>query len=159
MELGKGEIVLGNLDTPWAKTHAARTHCCLLSKCLHAGLCADGNFELPSLKHSTTVHTATLSAPVIAATCTPILLASMQTAIISNARSPTSVREVWYQQFHQRDLPALLGVCPYGPAAWPDPSHLAFFGLLSEAFPPPACPHNKLYTTVSTLHDNTGRGI
>ena len=72
-----------------------------------------------------------------------------------NARSPASVSEVWYQVLHQRDLPALLGVCPHGPAAWPDPSHLAFFGLLLEAFPPPACPHNKLNMTVSTPDDNT----
>ncbi len=72
-----------------------------------------------------------------------------------NLRSLASMSERWYQLLYHRDLPALLGVCPYGPAAWPDPSHLAFSGLLSEAFPPPAGPHNKLYTTVSTLHDNT----
>lgn len=73
---------------------------------------------------------------------------------LPNARSPASVSEVWYQLLHQRDLPALLGVCPHGPAAWPDPSHLAFSGFLSEAFPPPACPHNMLNTTVSAFHDN-----
>ena len=74
---------------------------------------------------------------------------------LPNAQSPASVSEVWYQVLHQRDLPALLGVCPHGPAAWPDPSHLAFSGLLSEAFPPPACPQNKLNMTVSTPDDNT----